>query len=106
MTELELSVKFVRVFADAVVSAVKAGERLDERRAFASYCETLGADPTAERLDLARDVALVLREHFWAEDDGEPVDSDDFGSVPLRVFADGLERHGWRRPFLHREAVR
>ena len=106
MTELELSVEFVRVFADAVVTAVKSGERLDERREFARYCEGFGAEPTPERLDLARDVALVLREHFWAEDDGEPVDSDDLGSVPLRVFADGLERHGWRRAFLNRQAVR
>ena len=104
MTELELTVDFVRVFADLVVTAVKSGERLDERREFARYCDDLGTEPTPERLDLARDVALVLREHFWRADDGEPVDGDDLGSVPLRVLADGLERHGWRRAFLEKEA--
>lgn len=104
MTELELTVNFVRVFADAVVTAVKSGERLDERREFARFCGGVGAEATDERLDLARDIALVLREHFWREDDGEPVDSDDLGSVPLRLLADGLERHGWRRGFLYRRS--
>lgn len=103
MTELELTVDFVRVFADLVVTAVKSGERLDERREFAKYCDDLGTEPTAERLDLARDVALVMREHFWQPDDGEPVDGDDLSSVPSRLLADGLERHGWRREFLMRE---
>lgn len=103
MTELELTVDFVRVFAEAVVTAVKTGERLDERREFASYCSDVGVEPTAERLDLARDIALVLREHFWEGDDGEPVDSDDLGAVPMRVLADGLERHGWRRVFLEKD---
>ncbi len=106
MTELELSVDFVRVFADAVVTAVKSGERLDERREFARYCDTRRTEATPERLDLARDIALVLREHLWHGDDGEPVDSEDLGSVPLRVLADGLERHGWRRAFLENDVAR
>lgn len=105
MTELELSVDFVRIFAEAVVTAVKAGERLDEYQEFSRYCDDMGADATPERLDLARDVALVLREHFWEEPDEDGrVDSDDLGAVPLQVLADGLERHGWRRGFLDQES--
>lgn len=103
MTELELTVDFVRVFAQAVVTAVKMGERLDERQEFAAYCNDAGAEATAERLDLARDIALVLREHFWEGDEGEPVDSEDLGAVPIRVLADGLERYGWRRAFLDKD---
>jgi hypothetical protein len=104
MTELELAVDFVRVFAEAVVTAVRMGERLDEREEIRRYCEPLGVEGTPERLDLARDVALVLREHFWRDqEETEPVDADDLGCVPLATLADGLERHGWRRPFLERD---
>jgi hypothetical protein len=105
MTELELAADFVRVFAEAVVAAVRTGERLDEREELRRYCDGLGIEGTPERLDLARDVALVLREHVWRPDDAEAVDADDLSCVPLATLRDGLERHGWRREHLNRRAV-
>jgi hypothetical protein len=103
VTELELAIEFVKAFSARVIAVIKTGLPVDERAAFDGFCAEQGAEPTAERLELARDVVLVLRE-LRASGEDAAVDAADLGAaVTARRIFTGLEVHGWRRAFLGKD---
>jgi hypothetical protein len=109
MTEFEAAFEFVRGYAHAVAVAVRRNEWTDDRVAYLGFCEERGLEPTPERLELARDIAITAREYCAGPDEGGLVvadagtDPDDLDDVPPLFFIDTLECHGWRAEFLHRE---
>lgn len=108
MTEFEAAFDFVREYADAVAVAVRRNERTDDRAAYLAFCEERGLEPTPERLELARDIAIAAREYFAGTDESGLVvadagtDPEDLEDVPPLFFLDTLECHGWRAEFLNR----
>ncbi len=109
MTEFEAAFGFVREYADAVAVAVRRSERLDDWSEYERFCEDHNLEPTAERLSLARDIAIAARVYFaGAESEGGLViedagtDPQDLDDVPLLFLADTLQCHGWRADFLDR----
>jgi hypothetical protein len=111
MTEFEAAFEFVREYAEAVGVAVRWNERLDERSEYRRFCDEHGLQPTAERLALARDIAVAAREYFaGAEEEGAlvvedaGVDAQDLNDVPLLFLIDTLQCHGWRADFLNHTA--
>lgn len=111
MTEFEAAFEFVREYAEAVAVAVRWNERLDDSSEYRRFCSEHGLKPTPERLCLAQDIALAIREYFAGSgDDGglvvedAGVDAEDLNDVPLLFLADTLECYGWRVDFLNRDA--
>jgi len=112
MTEFEAAFEFVREYADAVAVAVRRNERTDDRAAYLVFCGGHGLEPTPDRLELARDIAIAAREYFAGVDESGLVvadagtDPEELDDVPPTFFLDTLECHGWRAEFLNRDARR
>ena len=108
MTEFEAAFQFVRSYAEAVAVAVRRNERLDDWSEYRRFCEAQGLEPTRERLDLARDIAIAAREYFAGAREGGLVvedagaDPEDLDDLPTLFLLDTLVCHGWRPDFLGR----
>lgn len=99
MTEYDLAFAFLQSFVRAAVAAAADGKPVDDVRQFRDFCDRRGVRPTAERMELARDAAEVVKE--WLA--SAPEDAGDTHLIPDEDLLAGLELHGWRGAYLRKD---
>lgn len=99
MTEFDVALDFLQSYVKAATEAAEQGESIDDGREFRDFCDDRGIDPTDQRKELIHDLAGVVKECITRGEDSEQY------LIPAACLADGLEQHGWRRPFLDRHVV-
>ena len=104
-TDADMALGFVAYYARAAVASIDRGGEPDDAMEYFGYCCRLDREPTQERLDLARDAILVVRELLGCDDGSDLLLSEEVRSVSMRAFRDLLEAHGWRLGFLTRPVV-
>lgn len=104
-TEAEMALGFVAVYARALVSATVTGGEPDDAVEYLEYCCRVDREPTQERLDLARDAVLAVRELLGCEDESDLPLPEEVVSVSAREFRERLEVYGWRAGFLTRPVL-
>jgi hypothetical protein len=106
MTEFDLALDFLQTYVRAAASAAEGGEVLDDEREFRRHCRGLGVEPTGERRELARDLAVVIREWVTSGGPDRQEEGREMHVIPNSAIFAGLERYGWRVGFLNAATTR
>ena len=107
MTEFDLALEFLQTYVRASAAAAEVGESIDDQQEFERHCSPLGVEATAQRMELVRDMAGVVKECLVDENDIE-LDANDADEetqhlIPASCLAAGLERYGWRVEYLNKD---
>ena len=105
MTEFDLALDFLQSYVRTATSAAQEGDPLNNQREFFEFCDGQGIEPTAERTELVGDLADVIHECVRRGEDeqDEEVGHPEGRRIPTLCLAQGLERYGWRLPFLTKD---
>lgn len=104
LSEFELASGFLAEFIAAAERAEGRGEVGSDATEFARYCGRAGVEPTAERLQFVRDLAVVVRDGLVADGlaSSGPAARGGTHALHALALAEGLEDRGWPLSFLAR----